>query len=151
MKEKESELYSISLKDAIKSGVSQYGNINLEIFDGDFNVMADDLLPEIFVNIVGNSLKYGGKDVQISINAEVTGNFVYVWVSDDGPGISDETKPEVFGRFKRGKGEMEQGSGLGLYIVKMLADRYGGDIKIEDSYPEREKSGVSVCFSLKKG
>lgn len=151
VREKSLDLRPVSLKEAVNAGVSQYGNINLEIFDGDFVVLADDLLPEVFTNIVGNSLKYGGRDAMISINAEVTGNFVYVQVSDDGPGISNETKPEVFRRFKRGKGEMEQGSGLGLYIVKMLVDRYGGDIKIEDSYPGGEKPGVSVCFNLKKG
>lgn len=151
VREKSSDLRSVSLKDAIMAGIAQYGNINFEIFDGDFMVMADDLLPEIFVNIVGNSLKYGGKDIRISVNAKIIGDFVNVLISDDGPGIPDETKSDVFGRFKRGKGEIEHGSGLGLYIVKMLTDRYGGDIKIEDSYPGRENPGLCVCFNLKKG
>jgi len=151
VRENISDLRPMSLKEAVKDGISQYGDINITIFDGDFKVLADDLLPEIFVNIIGNSIKYGGKDIEILINVEVTGDLVYVWISDNGPGISDEVKPGVFGRFKRGQREMEQGSGLGLYIVKMLTDRYGGDIKIEDSYPGKENPGVCVCFNLRKG
>ncbi|MBN2734952.1 MAG: PAS domain-containing sensor histidine kinase [Methanomicrobiaceae archaeon] len=149
--EKKAPLEPMSLKDVVLSGVSQYGAINLEMFDGDFTVMADDLLPEIFVNLVGNSLKYGEKDIRISITAKSAEDIISVCVSDNGPGISDEIKPEVFERFKRGKGRAEAGSGLGLYIVKMLAERYGGEINIKDSYPGRKMPGLTICFTLKKG
>lgn len=149
--ERKTPLVSLSLKEAVLSGVSQYGSINLKVFDEDFTVMADDLLPEIFVNLVGNSLKYGEKNIQISITAKLNGDFVSVCVSDNGPGISDEVKPDVFKRFKRGKGRVEAGSGLGLYIVKMLAERYGGEIVIKDCYPGRKMPGLSICFTLKKG
>ena len=151
LRENISELSPVSLKSAVELGTSQYGNVRLRMFDDDFKVMADDLLPEIFVNIVGNSIKYCGRDVIITISAEISGNFINIYIADNGPGIPDDMKTEVFGRFKRGKGEREQGSGLGLYIVKMLIDRYGGDYKIEDSNPGCENPGTKVCFKLKRG
>lgn len=151
LREKVSELSPVSLRSAVDLGISQYGNLRISMFDDDFMVMADDLLPEIFVNIVGNSIKYCGKDVLIAISAEISGNCVSICISDNGPGIPDDMKSEVFGKFKRGKGEREQGSGLGLYIVKMLIDRYGGTIAINDSEPGSKYPGTKVCISLKKG
>ena len=151
LREKAAELFSMSLKNAVNIGISQFGKSDIRVFEGDFNVRADDLLPEIFVNIVGNSLKYAGMDASVSITAENVGDMIEICICDDGPGIPDDMKSEVFGRQKRGRGEKGEGSGLGLYIVKMLADRYGGSIRLSDCMTKREKPGLKVCLSLRKG
>ncbi|MBP2133819.1 PAS domain S-box-containing protein [Methanomicrobium sp. W14] len=151
IREYKPELFPVSLSCAVKEGVLHYGDISLDIFKGDFLVMADDLLPEIFVNLVGNSLKYGDKNVSIAISVRESGDSVNVCVCDDGPGIPDDIKPDICGRFRRGKDRKEQGSGLGLYIVSMLAERYGSRINITDSFSGRKNPGTRICFSLKKG
>jgi signal transduction histidine kinase len=55
-----------------------------------------------------------------------------VAVQDNGPGIPDEIKGEIFDRMKRGPGNTK-GSGLGLFIVKMLVEMYHGHVWIEDA------------------
>lgn len=74
---------------------------------------------------------------------------VFVSVEDNGPGVSDAEKEEVLQRFKRGSGEWKPGSGLGLYIVKMLVERYAGELVLEDVTPGLEKPGLRIRFTLK--
>uniref|UniRef100_UPI00260BACAD ATP-binding protein n=1 Tax=Halorientalis sp. TaxID=1931229 RepID=UPI00260BACAD len=52
-------------------------------------------------------------------------------IADNGPGVPDERKDEIFGRGE--KGLESSGTGLGLYLVDTLVDRYGGDVYATDS------------------
>ena len=53
-----------------------------------------------------------------------------VHIADNGPGIPDERKDEIFGRGE--KGLESSGTGLGLYLVDTLVQRYGGDVTVSD-------------------
>lgn len=108
-------------------------------------VLADDLLSEVFANLIGNAVKFGGPAVNVTIRVEERGEDVVVSVEDDGPGIPDTVKPRLFGRLSRGT-HRESGSGLGLYICRMLIERYSGEIWVED----RPEGGTAIRFSLKK-
>src|SRR5690606_21599247 len=62
-------------------------------------------------------------------------------VCDDGPGIDEELKPRLFGRFERGKGPAGtavSGSGLGLSLVKELVEAHDGSIRVYDVDPAAE-------------
>ena len=117
-------------------------------FDGTpAEVWGDDLLPEIFANLVGNAITYGGPDVQVAIRVEdypEEDHTVVVSVEDTGPGIPDEMKEELFER-RQGCGE-----GLGLYIVGLLVARYGGRIWVEDRICGRPDLGASFRFTLRE-
>ncbi len=111
--------------------------------------LADDLLSEVFTNLIGNAVKFGGPGVAVTITAEEQEDEMIVTVADTGPGVPDEVKEEVFRRFERGK-QKGRGEGLGLFIVKMLIERYGGKIWIDDRVPGRPDEGAAFRFTLRR-
>lgn len=111
--------------------------INYDPVEG-YYVMANPLLKDVFANLVGNAVKHSNGSATINITAdEVTDGrapYYRVAIEDNGPGISDEKKGEVFHRFKRGQ-TSTRGTGLGLYIVKTLVDNFRGRVTVEDRVP----------------
>jgi len=87
-------------------------------------VSADKLFLELMLNnLVLNALKYGKEDGHVTITWQV--DTAKLAVSDDGPGIGSEHLPNIFNRFYRtdeSRSSAVKGSGLGLSIVKKLAD-----------------------------
>ncbi len=112
-------------------------------------VWADDLLAEVFHNLIGNAVKFGGPDVVIAISVETLDGSVVVTVADTGPGIPDELKETIFHRFERGR-TRAQGEGLGLYICRTLLERYGGRIWVEDRVAGTTEAGAAFRFTLKE-
>ncbi|MDD1715907.1 MAG: ATP-binding protein, partial [Methanolinea sp.] len=112
-------------------------------------VYGDDLIGEIFTNLIGNSVRYGGPGVQVEIAVSpVRIGEVSVSIADTGPGIPDELKRVIFQRFSQIESH-GTGKGLGLYIVNSLLDRYGGTIRVEDRVPGSYERGARFTFSLK--
>jgi len=112
-------------------------------------VLADDLLSAVFENLIGNAEKFAGLKGEITIRVEDHGDEVLVSVEDTGPGIPDDIKPHLFARFSGGNGE-KSGRGLGLYICRMLVERYGGRIWVDDRVPGRPECGSALRFTLRK-
>ncbi|WP_243669965.1 ATP-binding protein [Methanoculleus chikugoensis] len=106
-------------------------------------VLADDLLSEIFANLIGNAVKHGGPSVEIAVRVEERGEEVLVSVEDTGPGIPDAVKARLFERLVRGGTHSTAGGtgGLGLYICRMLTERYGGKIRAADRVEGRPEEG----------
>lgn len=96
------------------------------------------LLKEVFCNLINNSIKYSGPEVDIEIIVDSTlmngKKFYKISISDNGYGIPDEVKKRLFMRFQRGT-TRAHGKGLGLYIVRMLVERFGGSVQVEDRVP----------------
>ncbi|MGA9140835.1 MAG: ATP-binding protein [Methanocella sp.] len=114
-------------------------------------VRAVPLLKELFCNLIGNSIKYSGDEVTIDIGTgeeNVDGVRYYVIdIADNGNGIPDDVKPRLFRRFERGTTKAH-GKGLGLYIVRMLAERFGGSVDIEDRVPGDYRKGAKFVVKL---
>lgn len=138
-----------NLDDVIQLEIEQHPNAKIHYSPSSFMVLADDLIHEIFANLIGNSIKYGGDDVEIFIRVASIGHNVEVSIEDTGPGIADEVKNVIFNRFQRGESN-ESGKGLGLYIVKMLVDRYCGSIQVLDRVHGHPDQGVAFRFTLNK-
>ncbi len=90
------------------------------------------------INLVDNALKYAseGKCIAVSVRPRASG--AEVSVADLGPGIAAEDRKRIFERFVRGKtssGKQVRGSGIGLSLVKHIAEAHGGSIVIEDAKP----------------
>ena len=97
---------------------------------------------QIFGNIITNARKYAKTDIDVSLALE--GKEVAIRFRDYGNGIPDEDIPFIFGKFYRGKNcGGEQGSGLGLYIVKYVAEQSGGRVTLKN----REK-GLEIAIFL---
>lgn len=112
-------------------------------------VMADDLLPEVFTNLISNSIKFGEPGVEVRVSLEENEGMVEVSVEDTGPGVPDPVKPLLFSRFSRGTNR-RSGKGLGLYITRMLVERYGGSIRVEDRVPGHSERGAAFRFTLQR-
>jgi signal transduction histidine kinase len=110
----------------------------------DINIIAEDLLDEIFVNLFSNSIKYTDTSevrIDILIREYFIGETKY-WmttVTDYGKGISDSMKKELFERFY----SKAKGSGLGLSIIKTLVERYKGKIWVGDRIYEDYTQGTT--------
>ena len=98
-------------------------------------VLANDMLHVIFNNILRNAIIHNDKEekkVWVTVNRK--DGWVEVRIADNGPGIPDDIKKEIF---EEGfKGERTGRTGLGLYLVKTLMEKYGGSVSVEDNEPE---------------
>lgn len=149
IREKEPTLKSVLLDPVIKNNIKHFADAQIQFEGTDVAVCADDLISEIFLNLIGNSLKFGGINTKVAIKVETKDSQVIVSIEDNGPGIPNDLKPFLFSRFQRGSTE-KSGKGLGLYIVKMLVERYGGTVSVEDAVSGHPESGAIVKFTLKK-
>jgi len=102
-------------------------SIEIEYENLNSTIIADDFVGEIFLNIIGNAIEHSGaKHIRIyGIDEEITYTVV---VEDDGKGIEKEDMKRIF---EEGWKKNSRGSGIGLYIVKKLMNRYGGKIEVE--------------------
>nr|WP_162354518.1 PAS domain S-box protein [Natrialba swarupiae] len=99
------------------------------------DVQADEMLEAVFRNLLQNAIVHNDKGVpEVTVSADVHDETVHVNIADNGPGIPDNQKEEVFGKGE--KGLDSPGTGLGLYLVKTLVENYGGEVWIEDNDPE---------------
>jgi signal transduction histidine kinase len=93
-------------------------------------------LDRIFVNLVGNAVKYTSSGGTVTISVQPVGQQAQVEVADTGIGVPEEALPHLFEEFYRApnaKALAEAGTGLGLAIVKDLVDRYGGHIRVKSA------------------
>ena len=100
----------------------------------DVTVLADDLLEAVFRNLLTNAVVHNDKNVaEITVSTSVSDETVRVRIADNGPGIADDHKEDIFQEGE--KGLESGGTGVGLYLVRTLVDRYGGDVWVEDNEP----------------
>jgi signal transduction histidine kinase len=99
----------------------------------DINIMAEDLIVDIFINLFSNTIKYTDQSevkIDVAIKDYFVGEAKYwmITISDHGKGIPDPMKKELFERYY----SKAKGVGLGLSIVRALVERYRGKIWIGD-------------------
>lgn len=108
------------------------GNNDVEYSKPEFEavVSADkNRLLQVIENLINNSRKYAKTKIEVSV-ARNNGS-VEIRFRDYGNGIPDEDMPFIFGKFYRGKNVgNEQGSGLGLYIVKYIIEKQDGSVQL---------------------
>ncbi|MFC7060148.1 PAS domain S-box protein [Halovenus salina] len=98
-------------------------------------VPGDEMIGSVFRNLITNAIEHNDKDTpKVTVSAHEADGNVEVCVADNGPGISDERRTEIFEEGK--KGLDSSGTGLGLYLVQTLVNRYGGEVRIGDSEPD---------------
>src|SRR5262249_34958287 len=105
-----------------------------------------DRLVEVVENLVGNAIKYSPLSSRIEVVARRRDSRVLVEVKDAGPGLSEEDKRRMFGRFQRLSALPtggEPATGLGLSIAKHLSELMGGELSAESAGP-----GQGACFTL---
>ena len=156
--QKDIKLVSTNLPDAISNAYSTveqtlYENnphgkkisINMTYSNlHDINIMAEDLLDEIFINLFSNTVKYTDSS-EVKIDVIIKDYFIgetkywMITISDYGKGIPDLMKRELFERFY----SKAKGSGLGLSIARALVERYRGKIWVGDKVYEDYTKGTT--------
>jgi signal transduction histidine kinase len=113
-------------------------------------VAADpDRLKQVFYNLIGNAVKFTEKG-GITIDTEVKDGHVVVGVTDTGRGIPPESQKLLFHKFQQAGQSLltrdtTRGTGLGLYISKLLMEGMGGSIELTKSVPGK---GTTFTFKL---
>ncbi len=96
------------------------------------NVFIDKLrLQQVFDNIFMNSYKYA--DTAISVNPELTGDYLVIRISDEGPGVKEEELPLLKEKFRRGSNANDKdGAGLGLYLTNYFMEKMDGQLGLKN-------------------
>ena len=94
-----------------------------------------DLLFQALINLIDNALKYGGQgQVTLTVGSDTQGDFLSV--RDHGPGLAEEDRVRVTGRFFRASESAKiAGSGLGLSLVQAVAGMHGARLDLENADP----------------
>ena len=139
-----------NLSSVIQSAVSQLApnaeakGISIVTESADADAVFDPKwTEEAIFNLLDNAVKYtpSGGEVRISVTSYEL--FSAVHISDTGPGIPEEEQPKVFQRFYRGmEHQNEEGVGIGLYLVRQIAEGQGGYVKVIS------EKGMGSTFSL---
>jgi signal transduction histidine kinase len=123
-------------------------NISLTLKKADLPLINADgtSMEEVFSNLITNAINYTPEGGKITLEGEVTGDFVHIGISDTGYGIPPDEVPRIFERFYRVKTDKTRnivGTGLGLPIVKSIVEAHNGTIKAES------KEGAGSTFSVR--
>lgn len=133
----EQELEPVSIRSVVMSEVEHFreaypdANIITASEVQQVSVRANEVLGSVFRNLLKNAVQHNDKAVPtIVVSSKTEDRHINIRVADNGPGISDAAKEDIFGKGE--KGLDSEGTGIGLYLVKSLVESYGGDISIED-------------------
>ena len=123
----------------------------LDVSEGIPNAELDERAIEIaIINLVDNALKYAPDSDRVVISARESEGFAEIRVTDRGPGIAAEDRKRIFERFVRGKTALNKqvrGSGIGLALVKHIAEAHGGRAWVEAVAPH----GSAFVLTIRLG
>lgn len=102
---------------------------------------------EAWVNYISNALKYGGAPPRIELGAEVAAAEIRFWVRDNGQGFTAAQQAQLFAPFAQLEQGRGKGHGLGLSIVRRIAERLGGAVGVTSAVGQ----GSTFWFTLPKG
>jgi len=101
----------------------------------------------VLQNLIENSVKYTPENGKIEISIEAGKRFLNVSVKDNGVGIPEKDRSKLFSKFFRAENVVRmqtEGSGLGLFMVKNIIEKHGGDISVKS----KEGEGTEINFTL---
>ena len=103
-----------------------------------------DRIHQVLSNLIGNSLKFTPNGGTIELSAHKQETQVEISVTDNGPGIPEDKKEQIFERFSQLKRNDRRGLGLGLFIAKWIVEAHGGRIGVMSEVGK----GSTFSFSL---
>jgi signal transduction histidine kinase len=124
------------LDEAVERVMRQAEEKNITIIRNYKNIYisTDPVVLEAFINVLDNAIKYSPNNSKVEVEVVPERTTIIIRVKDEGPGIPDEYKEEIFRRFRRRS--TQHGMGLGLAVTKHLVEMNNGRIWIEDNKPK---------------
>lgn len=120
------------------------------IISGQQNVILEhdkEWLAEALSNIIKNAIEHTDNGGKIQVELEETKLFIYIYIKDNGKGISEEKQKKIFKRFYKGESSTDPKSiGIGLSLAKSIIEEQGGEIKVKS----KEGKGTTFCISFLK-
>ena len=108
------------------------------------------LIVQVIINLVDNAIKYTPAGSHIRISTHWADHMAVFTVADDGPGIPDQEKKQVFQMFYTGStavADSRRSLGLGLSLCKSIVTAHGGSITVSDNQP----MGTVFTFTIPAG
>ncbi len=130
------DLAQIVVEAAAELGpVSATHEISLEVEPLSVEGVHDEL-HRLMINLIENALRHTppGTEIEVSVKPE-DDRYAVLVVEDNGPGVPAELAPSLFERFVRGAGDRGGSFGLGLAIVRAVAESHGGSVALEQTRP----------------
>jgi len=98
-------------------------------------------------NLVDNAIRYTPEGGRVDLSVSLAHGYAMLRIQDNGPGIPLAERDRVFDPFYRSLGSEQIGSGLGLFIVRTIANRIGAEIRLGFS-DEVAQTGLSVSVLI---
>lgn len=125
------ELREIEIRNVVDNVLATYPQLKSRV-EGEGKVIADEAIYSVIENIIHNAVVHSESD-KLDVEIRKNGEWVEIKISDYGKGIPEKIKDKIFVEgFRHGK---SGGTGLGLYIVKKLVEKYGGSVEVKDTAP----------------
>jgi signal transduction histidine kinase len=126
---------------------SDQNRVSFEIAPGLQPVMADhERIERVLVNLLTNALRYSPSDTPILVRGFQKDGMLEISVTDRGSGIAPSDLPHIFDRYYRSQvSRTKKGTGLGLYISRLLVEAHGGKIWVENNL---QGEGCTFTFTL---
>lgn len=121
------------LEETVEAVDTQYDDLAVEFDPADFEyqVYGGDLLDSVFTNILSNAAIHNDDPVTVSIYSEQPDpETVVVGFADDGTGVPEAVRADIFEMGR--KGPESDGTGLGLGFVRALTESYGGTVELRE-------------------
>lgn len=116
--------------------VAQKWHIKDPSFDFDSEEMKfigdEDLISQVWINLIDNAIKFSTSHIIIHMSLHRGKGFIRFTISDNGPGMDEETQKHIFDKFYQGDtSHAAHGNGLGLAITKKIIELHGGRIYVQ--------------------
>jgi len=150
-----SQVLNKSIEHSIISFRERNVDIQVKGLTGDLMISGDELLIDVFDNILNNAIKYTTLEQEIIVEIEISKfrkdntSYIRVEVKDRGIGIPDDLKKNLFKK-SRNTDISRRGMGMGLSLVKTIVEKYGGMIKIKDRIEGDYAKGSNFILLLKE-
>lgn len=124
---------------SIEGQLGEKTTLRVSVTDGELGVAANnDALKGALLNLITNADQAGDGHANILLHGHRIGDSIHLCVTDNGPGVPDDIRAQLFEPFFTTR---PQGTGLGLSVVKAVANAHGGDVSVATS--ER-----GTCFTI---
>ena len=140
---------------AVQDFVTRYPQQKIEAdIAADIFINGDRLLLQILANnLIDNAIKYGNKELPISISLSEKNNKIILLIKDRGKGIAAEERDKIFTKFYRvgnAATKAAKGTGLGLYLTKKITQQHNANITVTDNTPSGAIFAVTLNSSIEK-
>ena len=116
--------------------------------------IAAELVEMVLIQLVSNGLKFSENGQAVTISLSRSASHLDIIVSDQGCGIKEQEKTQIFSAFYQGKNAQDmtvQGSGLGLTIVKETVEQLRGKLYVEHNEPQGCRFIIKIPINNQKG